>query len=142
MFIKNFFPFVGQLHYWVYKLPFLGETLVRGANRAVAQAAYHLPVLGGKLCQTVSELKSEWFRFLERLGLAPRATYEDENSFHWEIDFCPYHFHRLEDQGVCDACMDLDREYIEQLGGRLEILETIPGGSHSCRFITHLYNVK
>jgi hypothetical protein len=126
-------PAIGKLNALAYRLPFVGETLVRRQSRAVGALAFHMPLLGGKPCSSIGEVKEEWLRFLGRAGISVRITREAENEFEFEVGACPWGFRKSADQGVCDACMDLDRTYVKLLGGEMEVLDSIPSGAACCR---------
>ena len=133
MVIANLMPALGKLNALAFRLPVLGETLVRKQSRAAAALAFHMPLLGGKPCSSIGEVKEEWLKFLGRAGIAVTITRESEDEFEFEVEACPWGFRKPADQGVCDACMDLDRTYVRLLGGEMEVLESIPSGSACCR---------
>jgi len=128
----------GKLNALIYRLPVLGEPLVRLQSRAVAYAAFYAPFVGGKMNRSVPELLAGWKSFLGRFGLDMTVTAADETSFTGELDACPYAYHAKEDRGVCDAAMDTDRTYLRLIGGEMEILERIPDGAAKCRFRVRL----
>jgi hypothetical protein len=133
--MRNLNPlhWVGKLHAIVYQVPGLGEKIVRGQSRATAHLAFLLPVLGGKKCSSLGELRGEWLKFLGLAGIFPSVSRETDHEFETELAACPYGFHRQEQHGVCDACMDLDRAYVKLLGGELKVTHTLPMGSGCCR---------
>jgi len=128
----------GKLESLLFKIPLIGEPLIRNRNRAAGNLAFKLPLLGGKRGRTIQEVRDGWKKFLKRAGITIRVTSEDLDSFKWEMDACPYGFCRPEDRGVCDAAMDLDRTYTRLLGGELRINETIPDGFSKCSYTTRL----
>ncbi|MBF0121131.1 MAG: hypothetical protein HQK79_20050 [Desulfobacterales bacterium] len=138
MLIRKVLPIIGKADFFLYKFTSIGESLIRFRCRVLATLIYHIPLFGGKLCSNSVELKSEWINFLNRFGIVPMIISENENEFQWHLDNCPYNFQITDEKGVCDACMDLDRTFIKLLGGELDILETIPGGSNKCKFIVKL----
>ena len=123
----------GKLNFLIYRLPVVGEQLVRRQSRALAYAAFYAPLLGGKKSGSVPELLAGWKSFLGRVGLKMTVTATDEKSFTFEMNACPYGYCTKEDRGVCDAAMDVDRTYVRLLGGEMEILERIPDGAEKCR---------
>jgi predicted ArsR family transcriptional regulator len=125
---------IGKLNYMIYNLPGIGEKLLRGQSRAAAYAAFYAPFLGGKKCGSVKELIAGWKSFLNKSGIELVVTAEDKKSFIFEVGACPYGYVKKEECGACDAAMDLDRTYLRLLGGKMEILETIPGGASKCKF--------
>ena len=135
----KFLPLLGQFNYLMYRIPRIGESLVRGQSRMAARLAFHMPILGGKRSTTLDGVKSEWFKFLRLAGMQPPITQQGEEEFEFEVEACPYGFRRPEEKGVCHACMDLDRTYVKLLGGELEVLESIPDGSDRCRCVVRVH---
>ena len=129
---------MGRLHATVFKVPGIGERFVRAQARFAANLAFHLPVLGSTKCTSLHELRGEWLKFLGMAGIFPSVSRESDTEFEMELDACPYGFSRQGDQGVCDACMDLDRAYVRLLGGEMEIVHNIPSGYPSCRFVIRM----
>jgi hypothetical protein len=123
----------GQVNSLIFRLPLVGEQLVRQQSRALAYAAFYAPFLGGKKSGSAPELLTGWKSFLGRVGLEMTVIATDEESFTFEMGACPYGYCTKEDRGVCDAAMDLDRTYLRLLGGEMEILERIPDGAERCR---------
>ena len=129
---------VGKLYALVFRIPVIGEPLLRGILKTVAHLFFYLPYLGGRRHQSVADLRSGWFRFLSRFGIFPTVTLENEQEFRWFVNACPYGLTDSRDRALCDAVMDLDRTYIKLLGGELEILDRIPHGAECCRYVTRL----
>jgi hypothetical protein len=138
--MKDIHPmyWIGKLHAAVFKVPGIGEKIIRGQGWLTANLAFRLPVMGGKRCSSLDELRGEWLKFLGMAGVYPSASRETDTEFEMELDACAYGFRGEEQQGVCDACMDLDRAYVKLLGGELQITHSIPTGSGSCRFVIRL----
>ena len=63
---------LGKLNYLMYRIPLIGESLVRGQSRMAARIAFHMPILGGKRSSTLEGVKSEWLKFLSLAGFSPR----------------------------------------------------------------------
>lgn len=133
------FTVLGRLQFGLFKIPIIGEPLVRALNRGLAHLAYYLPLLGSKKSRTVHELQNQWFGFLNSAGIHPTVTQKNDREFFWSMVTCPYGFKAPNERGVCDAVMDLDRTYTRLLGGELEILERIPDGAPCCRYVTRLH---
>ncbi len=129
---------IGSLHTAVFKLPGIGEKIVRGQGWVTANLAFRLPVLGGKKCSSLQELRGEWLKFLGMVGIYPSVSRETDTEFEIELNACAYGFRGEDRQGVCDACMDLDRAYVKLLGGELQITHSIPTGSETCRFVLRM----
>jgi hypothetical protein len=64
-------PLLGKLNYLMYRIPLIGESLVRGQSRMAARIAFHMPILGGKRSSTLEGVKSEWLKFLSLAGIQP-----------------------------------------------------------------------
>ena len=129
---------LGAFQSLLFRLPLLGNPVVRGLNRAVAYAAFYTPVVGGKRATTIADVKKGWLAFLERAGVTPVVTADGKMSFQWEVEACPYGFCKAEQRGVCDAVMDMDRTYTKLLGGELVIHDRLADGADRCRFTTKL----
>lgn len=138
MIVGQILPLVGKLNDTLCRIPLVGEHVVRTHGRLAARAAFHAPFLGGRRCSTIVALKGEWLKFLARVGIHLDIVEEDDDCFVFSIERCPYGFEHAEQQLACDACMDLDREYIKLLGGELTIEHCIPDGSVECRCTVRL----
>ncbi len=123
---------VGKGNGLLFRMPLIGEKVVRAQGRIAANLAFHAPLLGGKQCNTLDEIRQEWFKFLARSGIYPTVTNENDQEFEFTLDACPWGFEGPDDAGVCDACMDLDRTYVKLLGGELKVKESIPLGGACC----------
>ena len=134
MALARMLPVVGKVNGLVYKVPYVGELVVRASSRAIGTLAFNLPVLGGEPSPHIGHVKNQWLKFMGLVGMKPQVVAEADGEFEIVVDECPYGFSKPEDKDVCDACMDLDRMYIHLLKGRFEILVRIPYGSHRCRF--------
>jgi predicted ArsR family transcriptional regulator len=133
MIIKSLLPLVGKMDYLIHHVPLVGDSVIRNRNRIAGALAFYIPLLGGKKAENLAELEEEWVSFLERVGVESEVTKRGRNSFEMELSHCPYGFRYRSESKVCDAAMDFDRAFIEKLGGRLEILDTIPDGAECCR---------
>ncbi|MEW5733285.1 MAG: hypothetical protein AB1921_00430 [Thermodesulfobacteriota bacterium] len=129
-------PVAGKLHAALFKLPVVGETLVRGANRALGHVAFRAPYFGAQKQSSIREVMDAWFAFLGKNGITPRIDKMEGDTCLWSVEACPYGYCCAADRGVCDAVMDLDRTYTKLLGGEMVILERIPDGKPSCRYQT------
>ena len=129
---------IGKLYSLVFRIPVIGEPLLRGILRTVAHLFFYLPYVGGRESQSVADLKFAWFRFLSRFAIFPTVTSENGQEFRWFVNACPYGLTDSRDRALCDAVMDLDRTYIKLLGGELEILDRVPHGAECCRYVTRL----
>lgn len=69
--------------------------------------------------------------FFEPLLEVAKVT-EMEASFY--LSRCPYGWRDAGDLPLCDAVMELERELVHGIGGRLVIEERIPAGARKCRF--------
>lgn len=135
---RNLLKAVAPIEGLLFRIPTLGEPLLRGLQRAVAAVAFRLPVLGGKPATELADLRRQWFDFLARFGIYPRIDSEDARDLYWSVEECPYGLISPAERGLCDALMDLDRQYVELLGGEMTILERIPEGARRCRFVIRM----
>jgi hypothetical protein len=133
--MANLMTLIGKSNALLFRVPVLGEAAVRGQSRAMARLAFHAPILGGKRCGSIREVRDEWLKFLKRSGITVVITREDDREFEFELTACPWGYSKPGEQGVCDACMDLDRTYVRLLGGELELAGTIPAGDACCRSV-------
>ena len=134
MAIHRLLPLAGKLSSVVYRIPMVGEGLVRASARLAGTLAFKTPILGGTPSNHIGQVRDQWLRFLGMVGLKPRVVSVTDGAFEMELDACPYGFSKPEDADLCDACMDLDRMFVHHLKGRLEILDRLPQGSPCCRF--------
>jgi len=129
---------MGKVYSLVFRIPVIGEPLLRGMLKTVSHLFFYLPYVGGRKHRSVAGLESGWFGFLSRFGIYPTVTSKNEQEFRWFVNACPYGFTVSRERALCDAVMDLDRTYIKLLGGELEILDRIPRGAECCRYVTRL----
>jgi hypothetical protein len=127
-------PIVGRINKLIFEIPVVGELVVRAHSRAVGTLAFKAPLFGSEPANHIGQVKDSWLRFLGLVGLETRVVEVTDGAFELEMDRCPYGFDSEDDKDVCDACMDLDRIYMQHLRGRFEIVDRIPHGSHACRF--------
>ena len=132
----NVLPIAGKLQAVLFRLPVVGETLVRGANRALAHAAFRAPFFGSRRQPDIRSVMDAWVAFLNKNGVTPSIDKMDIDTCLWSVTACPYGYDCAADRGVCDAVMDLDRTYQKLLGGEMTILERIPDGRPACRYRT------
>lgn len=134
MALHRLLPIAGKLNTVIHNVPVVGEMMVRATSRAAGTAAFKLPLIGGKPSNHIGQVRDQLLRFFGLIGLKPRIVESGDGEFEMIMDECPYGFMTSDESDVCDACMDLDRTYIQHLKGRLDILERIPEGAHQCRF--------
>lgn len=134
MTLHKLLPIVGKVNSLIHDIPVVGEMMVRATSRAAGTAAFKLPLIGGRPSNHIGQVRNQWLRFLGLVGLSPRVVKSGDGEFEMVMDECPYGFTNSDESDVCDACMDLDRIYIQHLKARLDILERIPQGAHQCRF--------
>ena len=71
-------------------------------------------------------------RVAEKLGFLVEMSGEKTDQFEFFILSCPLGYYRAEQQGLCDAAMDLDRTMTRLCGAELAVKESIPGGASKC----------
>jgi hypothetical protein len=132
--ISRVLPMVGTMNALIYAIPGVGETLVRAMSTTTGKLLFRLPLLGGTPAQHVGNVHDQWLRFLGLMGIRSKIVTRQDGQFVMTVDACPYGYEHAGQEGVCDACMDLDRAYVQAMGARFEIEERIPDGAHQCRF--------
>lgn len=132
--INRMLPLVGKVNSLVFAIPGLGEPIVRTVSKAIGKLAFKLPLLGGEPAQHVGHVHDQWLKFMGLVGINTDVISREDGQFVMTMDACPYGFDEADQHGVCDACMDLDRAYVQSLGARIEIEQRIPDGAHQCQF--------
>lgn len=127
-------PLMGKINALVFAIPGLGEPIVRVVSKTAGKLLFKLPLLGGQPAQHVGHVHDQWLKFVGLVGIKADVVSRTDGQFVMTVDTCPYGFGEADEQGVCDACMDLDRAYVRSLGARFEIEERLPEGAHQCRF--------
>ena len=131
----KFMSRMGRFYERLYPLPALGEPMVRGINRGIARMNFYGPLLGLKRHDSVDGFKKQFLRLIEMMQLPIEIIAESEgpNGFEFYVHSCPYGYHRPDQQGVCDAAMDMDRVLFKLMGADLTILEAAVQGAPRCR---------
>ncbi len=118
----------------MFKIPKIGEPLVRGVTRTFGHVNFRMPGIGPKRHKTIQGVKEDLARMVELMELP--IAFIDENdtsdSFEIYVEHCPYGYHRPDQQGVCDAAMDMDRVLFRNMGAELIIKESIVYGAPKC----------
>jgi len=131
----KFMPRMGKLYERLYPLPAVGDPLVRGINRGIARMNFHNPILGLKRHDSVEGFKKQFLELVEMMQLPIEIIPDSEGPEGFEIyvNGCPYGYHRADQQGVCDAAMDMDRILFKLMGADLTIRESAVQGAPRCR---------
>lgn len=135
-FRKEMMISMGKLYENLYKLP-RGESLVRKLARNIAWMAFHSPGSIMKKRASVKEIKDDLVRMCERMDIVINVTKVDQDKFEFLVPACPYAYQRRDQEGVCDAAMDMDRTLIRLGGGNLIIEESVTRGDPVCRITVH-----
>lgn len=133
---KRIFLFLGYVYDLLYRLPLIGDPLVRGINRSIGFLNYRFPY-GPRHHDSIGALRKDLERLLDMADLDVEIVHQDTKKLELIITRCPYGFCRPEQRGVCDAAMDMDRAMFGYCGFRLEIDECIPAGAKACRLSIH-----
>ena len=126
---------LGKFDQLLYHLPWGGEKIVRGLNRTFGKINFHSPISGLKWRDSIEEVKADLLRLCGIMNFQVEISWEEPDQFEFFVLECPYGFHRPDQQGVCDAAMDLDRTMFRLCGAELIVKETIPAGAPKCRQI-------
>ena len=124
----------GRFYELLFKIPIIGEPLVKGINRGLGHLNFRNPMLKAERCDTIDEVIA-YLRQAIDLMKFPIEIIEDsitEDSFEIYVHHCPYGYHRPDQQGVCDAAMDMDRVLFRNLGADLVIQESAVFGAPKC----------
>jgi hypothetical protein len=125
---------LGSFYNLIFRMPLVGESLVRGMSRALGFMNYHSPY-GPRPCETMAEFKDDFARMVALMDFDLEIIHEDEDKLEVILTACPYGFCRLEQRGVCDAAMDMDRTMFGLAGYEVVIDECIPRGAPICRVL-------
>jgi hypothetical protein len=130
---------LGKTYEGLYKLPVLGNPLVRGINRGIARMIFNGPLIRRKRHETIESFKADFMRLIDMMKVPIEIIKgtEGPDGFEFYVHSCPYGFHRRDQQGVCDAAMDMDRLIFRLMGAELEIKESVVKGAPKCRMRMH-----
>jgi len=129
---KRLFLVLGYTYKALYRLPVIGDPLVRGICGAIAFMNYRSPY-GIKTFVSMDEFRKDFERLVEVAGLPVAVTGHDEEKLELVVERCPYGFSGPGHRGVCDAAMDMDRKMFGYCGAELVIDACIPDGSPVCK---------
>ncbi len=126
---------LGKTYEQIYRLPRVGDPLVRAINRGVAWINFNSHIVRRKRYHTLASFKKEFLRLVEIMQFPIEVVPGSETPDRFEIYVhgCPFGYRRPDQQGVCDATMEMDRGMFGRMGADLEILETVIEGAASCR---------
>jgi hypothetical protein len=133
---KRLFLMLGYTYRLLYRLPVIGDPLVRGICGAIAFMNYRSPY-GIKSFVSMDEFRKGFERLVEMADLDIEITGQDEEKLELVLTRCAYGFSRPEHRGVCDAAMDMDRKMFGYCGAKLVIDACIPDGSPVCKISIH-----
>ncbi len=127
--------FFGKFYELLYKIPVIGEKIVRSYNRGLGKFIFLTPGSGANRQESIEGVKQNLIDMSKMMKLPIHMSDNDVGSdcFEFFVDPCPYGYHREDQQGVCDAAMDMDRAMFEKIGAELIIKETIPCGAKKCK---------
>ena len=92
----------------LYRVPRVGDSLVRSLARGMAKGTVLLPFTGFRRPSSVEESIAVLKLICRRLAIGVDIVEQKPDGFLFEVPDCPYGY-RADQQGVCDAVMDLDR---------------------------------
>ncbi len=114
-----------------YKLPGMGDPIVRGLCRGMGKAAFYSPLF--KKCKNIDDVREMLTFMTGQANIPIEITKVEEDRLEFLVPSCPWGFCDVEQRGVCDAAMDLDRELFRLAGAELVIEDAISWGSQVCR---------
>ena len=123
---------IGKMYENLYKLPG-GEALVRGMSRNAARLAFYNPLAGLKKRDSLAEIKEDVVRMCKLMEVPLSVSKESPDQIEFLVDACPYGYNRRDQEGVCDAVMDLDRTMVKLCGGSMVVEESTAAGAPKCR---------
>lgn len=129
---KRFLYGLGCFYRALYRLPVIGEGLVKTITRTLGRVSFLSPV-GPRPSSDIRAIREDLERLLGMIDVDFEVVYQDESRFEFILPICPYGFARREHEGVCEAAMDMDRVMFGLCGGGLVIEESIPTGAPACR---------
>ncbi len=133
MIVNKALTSLGRFFEATYKLPLLGDFVVRRITRGMASMTFHNPLSSMKKHDSIQGVKQELQKMAEKANGELLISKEDETSFEYLSSPCPYGFNRKDQAGVCDAVMDLNRHLFDLCGAKLTIHERMAAGAPRCR---------
>jgi len=129
---KRLFLLLGGTYGLIYRIPVIGEAVVRGISRSLGFIGSHVP-LGLKRRDSMAVLKQDLERVFELTDMDIESVHQEGDRIELVLTVCPYGYCRPGQAGVCDAAMDMDRTMFEYCGCDLAIDACIPHGAPVCR---------
>ena len=66
--VGKFMRFLGKYYEFLYRLPLVGEPLVRGINRTFGRINFYSPGSGFQRFNSITELKDNLFKMGDKMG--------------------------------------------------------------------------
>ncbi len=126
---------LGKIFETLYRTPLVGETIVRIMARSFGRMIFYSPLLDFKRSDTVSGVRRQLEALTSNIGIPISVTREGGDELEFLVHQCPYRFCRSDQQGVCDAAMDIDRLLFRLCGAELIILEASVHGAPECKIL-------
>jgi len=80
----------------------------------------------------MAEFKQDFARMTALMDFDLETVQRGEDRLEVILEACPYGYRRPDQQGVCDAAMDMDRAMFGHAGYEVTIDACIPSGAHAC----------
>ncbi len=125
----------GRFFETLYKIPFGGEFIVRCITRSLGRIMFHSPLLGFYRADTMSGIKEQLESLTHNVKIPISIIKEEEEELQFLVHQCPYRYCRPDQQGVCDAIMDIDRYLFRLCGVELIIQDATVFGAAECRIL-------
>ena len=124
---------LGRIYERLYRLPLFGERLVRAIVRGMGKIVFYSPLSRFKYEETIGGVRRQLEDLCNSIGIPISVIEEEPEHLEFLVHDCPYAYHRSDQQGVCDAVMDLDRVIFRLCGAQLTIQESVVKGAAGCR---------
>ncbi len=129
---------VGKFHQRIYRLPMVGEPLVRGLTRRLGKIFFYSPLSYFKRVDTIAEVKKLLIRLCNQFEISIDIIKVEDDSLEFFVNKCPYGYCQSNQLEVCDAAMDLDRVLFRLSGAELIIQESVVSGASKCRVMLRM----
>ncbi len=125
----------GKFFEVLYKTPLVGEFVVRCITRSLGRIMFYSPLLGFYRTDTISGIKKQLEALTDNVGIPISIIKEGEEELQFLVHQCPYRYCRPDQQGVCDAIMDIDRYLFRLCGAELIIQDATVFGASECKIL-------
>jgi len=125
----------GRFFEILYQTPLVGEFVVRSISRVMGKILFYSPWLSFYRSDTMSGIRKQLVELTSSIGIPISVIQEGEKELQFLVHQCPYRYIRSDQQGVCDAIMDVDRSLFKLCGAELIIQESMVHGAPDCKIL-------